>query len=173
MRSLGVILVLVVMAVLAGGCSVRPRCEVYHFTSNYPADLRPSARAASAKWAAFSGFPMSAADAESEDRACSLSVVESGSQEYRDLAEEMGTEYYAAHDTDGSIHLATGEWHKDPDSHGRVEDFATSILMHEMAHEYGLGHVEDGPDAVMGVVYPGTNLEFNAQDRAELDRVTR
>lgn len=164
-------MVLVLLA--ASGCSARPRCEAYHFHRSYPITYQASAREAAAKWSTFSGQALSIVEGDPDDQACSLGVVESGSKDYSALEAEMGTAFYAAHrDTDGSIVLAIEEWHKDPDSHGREEDFATSVLMHEIAHEYGLSHIDNAPDAVMGIVYPGTNLEFNPQDREELARAT-
>lgn len=171
------IAVALVVALLAlsflGGCSERPRCEAYHFHRSYPAAYQASARTAAAKWSAFSGRPVAIVDGDQDDTVCSIGAVASGSQEYADLEAEMGTWFHAAHmDGTGQILIADGEWAKSPDSVGREADFATSVLMHELAHEYGLSHVEDAPDAVMGVMYPGTNMEYNSQDRAELARVT-
>ncbi len=158
---------------LTAGCSSRPRCGAYHFTSSYPADLRESARTAAARWSSFSGMGVAISDEDSEETACSLSYVASDTQLYADLQAEALPGVYAAHrDQDGSIYLAADEWSKDEDSNGRRVDFATSILMHELAHEFGLGHVEDSPESVMGVLRPGVNLAYSTKDREELDRVT-
>ncbi len=166
---------LVCTVFVLSGCSERPRCTAYHFHRTYPAAYQASAREAAAKWSAFSGTPLTIEDGDPDDATCALgSVSDSSTSEYQGIKAEIHEDFFAAHmENRGSIWLAEGMWSMDHDSDGREADFATSVLMHEMAHEYGLQHIENAPDAVMGVERPGTNLEFGCKDREELARVSR
>ncbi len=161
------VLFLLALPVL-GACGARPRCEAYHFHPTFPDASREAARAATAAWAGFSGTPVTVNAGDSEEVACSFRAVASGSQEYADLKSAMdGQDFFAAHvDTDGSIAVAFGQWPADDYAVQDPEAFATFVIMHEMAHEYGMMHVAD-PDAVMGTSNPKPRTAFNASDRAE------
>ncbi len=161
----------VALLLLAGCAEKRPRCQAYHFARSFPAAYRDAARAAVESWSDFSSEVVTLDDAgDPDDNVCAFRAIPSASAEYASLREEMGTEFFAAHrDTDGSITIAEEQWSANELCTEDRVACATSIIMHEVAHEFGLMHVED-PDAVMGTTNPLPRLTFNASDRAELAR---
>lgn len=166
-------LLIAVALTLLSSCSSRPRCDAYHFQRSFPAAYHDSARAAAAKWTAFSGSTVTIEDGDSDDSTCSIgSVWGEGSPDYQVLKGTLeGEDFFAIHrERDGAIFIAQGQWFHDGASYGRLGDFATSLLMHELGHEGGMGHVADAR-SVMGQDSPGTNMEYSAIDRAELERV--
>ena len=164
--------ILAVLAVVLGGCMTeRPRCEVYHFQSSYPAEYRGAAYIAAARWSAWSGRPITISDVPDDSPVCGLMGVYT-EEEHKREAREMGDTSWAARhrEADGNIALAPFTWTWD-ECVQDMQGCAVYDLMHEFGHEYGLQHT-DGHDDVMGVTNPSPRLHFSDGDAAEFHRVT-
>lgn len=156
----------------AGGCTdKRPRCTTYHFHKSFPVQYQAAARQAAANWSAFSGIDVKVEDGDPEDRTCSIGNVDDTSADYAELETEMGgASFWGAHRyTDGSIVLVNDAWRGNDYAMDDLGKFATFIMMHEIAHEFGLQHIAD-PNAVMGVTLPWARLAYDDADRAECVR---
>ncbi len=148
----------------------RPRCEAYHYHRSYPPTLHYAATQAAEKWSAFSNKPVVIENGDPDDYACSFAVVDSP-ELYAELKQGAGEDFAAFNrNRDGAIFLNVDAWGDETTDCGKdLVSCATWMLMHELAHEGGLGHVE-GLTSVMSVGNPTPILDYSPIDRAELEK---
>lgn len=160
-----------VVGIIASGCGERERCHAYHYDASFPAAYHDAAVLALERFSAFSGETVIVWEGESGDDSCAFRAISKDSAEYAEQQALMGTPFLAYHDdANGNITIAEDAWDVDVDCTVDRVVCATSILMHESAHEYGLMHVKD-PDAVMGTTNPMPRIKYNDSDKKELLRV--
>ncbi len=165
-------IILLILILIVGSCCTRERCASYHYHRTFPAAFYGAAEYAVARWVNFSGNPLTIDPGDPDEEACSFRAIPKDSKEYRDLQSSRNPDFLAIHKGhDGSIIIVPDFWNAgDPWCVGRTEECARSILMHEIAHEFGMGHLED-PLAVMQWKSPPKAQDYNESDRQEWNRV--